>query len=487
MAISRRQFMKRGGLVTAGGILVPNMFRNPLFSRALADVIGDRYFLSIFLDGGNDGLNTVTPGEVGTLRGYYDQVRDFSGGGAVGLDIADLLKPTGFDDPNTGDQLGFHPGLGAFEQLYNAGKLAVIQGCGYPEPNLSHDVATTIWETGDPLGAQAGGSGWAGRYLATQYAGADIPGVTIGNKVAGEYQQTATSILAIRRLEQFGFPFDDAYEDDVAAKQAAFDILYAQAAASSTPTLAAIGNGGAATAEATASYPQLHDDYLNDRPAWDMMYDEINAGRSTSMSRDLREVAKIIYGVGRNVPNVDARFFKLDNGGYDTHSDQGGADPGARHYELLQEVGDAVQLFLGDISDMAVGAAPGSGLENLPDKLCIVIWSEFSRRIYQNQNGTDHGSQGPMFLIGNKIAGGVYGNHPNIDPVVIDANNGNTVYSQNPLDPFRSTDFRDVYGTVMKHWMNLLDPSPLLPTDAPGLDPNLYWLTPDFDLPLFLP
>jgi len=485
MALSRRQFLKRTGLTAAGSILVPSFFHNPLLGRALADTIGDRYFISLYLDGGNDGLGTVMPAQNGALlRGHYEQVRNFAGAGAIGIDIADLEKPAGFNDPNTGEQLGFHPGLAAIRQLYDQGMVAVVQGCGYPEANLSHDVSTTIWETGDPLGALAGSNGWAGRHLATQYTGTDIPGVAISSKVPGEYIQNATSILAIRRLSSFGFPFDSKYASDTAAKKTAFDALYGAAAGSATDLVQYIGNSGVATALATQSYPVLHSDYTSMRSTFNDMYGDLNGGRSTSTARDLREIAKIIFGVARGVPNVSARFFQLANGGYDTHSDQGGAAPDGRHYGLHQEVAEAVKLFFDDLADMAVGAAPGSGLENLPDKVCVMIWSEFSRRVFQNDNGTDHGTQGPVFLIGGGVNGGVYGNHPNIDPTVVDTNNGNTIYSQNAVDPYRSTDIRDIYGTVMRHWMNYANPAPLLPLD--GGDPNKYWTVADFDLPLFV-
>ena len=68
------------------------------------------------------------------------------------------------------------------------------------------------------------------------------------------------------------------------------------------------------------------------------------------------------------------------------------------------------------------------------DKVCVVVWSEFSRRIPQNDNGTDHGSQGPMFVIGGGVTGGVYGNHPNIDAAALD-DDGNTVYTQDAPRP----------------------------------------------------
>jgi uncharacterized protein (DUF1501 family) len=189
---------------------------------------------------------------------------------------------------------------------------------------------------------------------------------------------------------------------------------------------------------------------------------------NTGTARDLREVAKIINGVRSGVPNVNARFFEVRNGGYDTHSNQGTGGTDSQHYRLHHEVGDAVELFYNDCADMGVA-----------NKLCILVWSEFSRRIPQNDNGTDHGSQGPMFVIGGTVNGGVYGNHPNITPAALD-DNGNTVYSQNPGDGFRSTDFRDVYGTVLKHWLNMPSPLSVLPLDSGNA--NDYWTVPDFDM-----
>jgi uncharacterized protein (DUF1501 family) len=107
------------------------------------------------------------------------------------------------------------------------------------------------------------------------------------------------------------------------------------------------------------------------------------------------------------------------------------------------------------------------------------VYSEFSRRIEQNDNGTDHGSQGPMFVIGGKVNGGIYGNHPNIEPSAID-DDGNTVYSQAPGPGFRSTDFRDVYGTILKHWLNRSEQPPAVRMML-ATRPN-YWITCNFDM-----
>lgn len=469
MAITRRQFLGRTGLVAAGSLLGPRLLRNAFLDRALADV-GDRYFLVLYLDGGNDGQNTIIPYDDGggSLRGDYDAHRN-AGAGGINVAKDDLLIPAvPMLDPNTGAQLGFHPGLGGIHALYDAGQVAVIQGCGYPDYNLSHDVSTSIWMTGDPLGALGGSTGWLGRYLAAFYGGSDIPAVNIRGSVSGEFRQSTTSVLAIRKLKNFGFPFDEEYGSDEAAKRAAFNALYGSAAAGAHATRKLLGVSGLSTLTSADAYPPLHADYENDRGPWSDLYDDLGS----STARDLREVAKIVYGVANGVPNVDARFFEVRNGGYDTHSNQGGAEPDGQHYRLLAEIGDALKLFYDDLADMQPG---------LESKVCTVVWSEFARRITQNDNGTDHGSQGPMLVIGGAVNGGVYGNHPNIAETALNED-GNTHYSQ--TGSYRSTDLRDVFGTITRHWLGLTDPSTIFAAD--GGSPADYWTVPNFNMG-FLP
>lgn len=481
MAITRRQFLKRSSLVTAGTLLGPGLFGNDLLRQAHAALeANDRYFVVIFLDGGNDGLNTVVPADdVGGLRTAYDDARN-----NINITPGELTNSLIGLDPVSGTQLGFHPGFnvpgdyyqngagaGGLKALYDLGKVAVIQGCGYPEYSLSHEEARVIWQTGVPLGP-ASGSGWIGRHLAAQYAGNQIPAVNINDSIVGEFRQTGTSVLAVRNLDRFEFPFDDNYPGDVAAKAAAFGALNQSAVNGAQPAALYLGNTGLATYEATAAYQSLSALYNAARPTYRQLYSDI--GRS--MSNDLREVARVIFGVEQGVPNVNARFFQLSNGGYDTHSDQGGAEPNGQHFDLHAELGAALKVFYDDLANM-----PG----NVANRTTILVWSEFSRRIPQNQNGTDHGSQGPMFVIGGSVMGGVYGNHPNINDVALD-NEGNTEYTQNAND-FRSTDFRDVYGTILKHWVSLPHATvqgilPLDDTAEAISHPDHYWRSEDFDL-----
>jgi len=130
------------------------------------------------------------------------------------------------------------------------------------------------------------------RVLMRAYGATDIPGVTVDYTVAPEYRQTATSVLAINQLQDFGFPYDD-YGDasETAAKRAAFQALYAEASGEAQALRNYVGNSGGATLVSSESYPQAHDLYVTDRPTWNQTYDDV--GRSTA--RDLREIAKIIY------------------------------------------------------------------------------------------------------------------------------------------------------------------------------------------------
>jgi uncharacterized protein (DUF1501 family) len=478
MALTRRQFLKRTGIATAGTLILPNIWRHPFVRRAFADTIDDRFFITLFLDGGNDGLNTVVPlanGSSGTLRTFYQGLR---GTGTGGLQLStSVLTPYAIgndSNPNTplathtNTPLALHPGLTGLKSLYDLGKVAVIQGCGYPDYNLSHETSRRTWQSAT---LAASGPGWIGRYLVSAgYGGNDIPAVNIDSEVAGDFLQDITSVIALDDIESFLFPYDDDYGDDTPDKRAAFEALYSQAAGSLQSAKHYLGAAGGATLTATDNYPGLSATYQTDRASWDAQYDALDR----SVGYDLREIAKVIYGVQQGVPDVAARHFQLSNGGYDTHSDQG-AETG-EHYDLHRELGDAIELFYNDVANMA------PGLEN---KVCIMVWSEFGRRPEQNDNGTDHGTQAPVFVIGGGVNGGVYGSHPNIDPDALD-DDGNTKYSQDPTNPFRSTDLRDVYGTILKHWLNMpeatiLNPmSPVLTLDSGAA--NDYWTTNDFDL-----
>src|SRR5262245_47985288 len=142
MAISRRQLLKGGGLLGFASALGPSLFARPLVQSAMA--ASTRYVVIVYLDGGNDGLNTVTPIDDGdgTLRQDYEMVRS-----TIGVPADDLL-PIG-SDPGHGAALGLHSSLAGLRRLQDDFScLAVLQGCGYPDYSLSHEVSRVKWATG---------------------------------------------------------------------------------------------------------------------------------------------------------------------------------------------------------------------------------------------------------------------------------------------------------------------------------------------------
>lgn len=458
MAINRRQFLKRSGMATAGALFAPSIFRNPFVQNAFASTLGDRYLLTVYLDGGNDGLNTVPPYDDDTGPGYNLRQAYEAARSSIRLTQGELAATQIGQCPTTGTPMALHPGMIGLKNLYDINKVAVIQGCGYPDYNLSHEESRLYWQTANPLNNLTFPYGWVGRYLEQAgYVGTDIPALCVQDQIAGDFQQTVTGILATRRTEDLEFPYDDFSNSDVAAKRACFEALYGSAAGSPQALINYIGTAGSNTLQTTDDYSSLADS-----PG--------AANYTGGISRDFSEAAKVINATRLGVLPAGARHFALRNGGYDTHSDQGGAAPDTQHYNLHREVFDAIEVFYDDCISM--------GVEN---KVLIMVYSEFSRRIEQNDSGTDHGSQGPVFVIGGGVTGGVYGSHPDIRPVSID-DNGNTNYSQAAGD-FRSTDIRDIYGTILKHWLNLpvtTINNLVLPIDAgPAAD---FWTVRNYDM-----
>ncbi len=455
----------------------------------------DRYFVIIYLNGGNDGINTVIPYDDGgnapasasALRSHYERARR-AGTGGLRIPGASMLVPDGTSggpalvDAHTGCQLGFHPAFAGMKSLYDQGLVAVLQGCGYPRTagSLSHDHAQNAWRNADPLN-QLGlvSTGWIGRHLVDPASGGygltDTPAATMGNLIAPELRQTGTGVLSVRdTIGDYAFPYGP-----VTASTAAYDQLYQQLNARAElrgDPWTRVATAGTVTTNATQTFPQVHAAYEANRPAMSAAYEGIGY-----VSSRIREVAKIIYGKETGVIGGEPpRFFQLETNGFDTHADQGGAETTGTHYDILSDLALGCQAFFEDLETL------GAGGTDVRNKVLVLVWSEFGRRVKQNDNGTDHGSQAPVFVIGGAVNGGIYGNYPDLQYALDFADQyGNTPYSQDPGNGFRSTDFRDVYGTVLKHWINMseaqiLDPTNL-PLDAPTYDP-LYWTQPNVDL-----
>jgi uncharacterized protein (DUF1501 family) len=347
--------------------------------------------------GGNDGLNTVVPY---TSSQYYDMRPTL----AIAPDQALALD----------DRTALHPNLTGIKQIWDAGNVAVVQGVGYPNPDLSHFQSTLVWQTADLMGLSD--TGWLARYLDTALHATSNPlkAVAIGDSLPAAFRSPHSATPALQSLPDFQLNTDSAG----AARRHALD-AFRRMNSGSEPirTYAAIRRAQRTTLDAIGKLQSVPSGYTSQVPY-----------PATDLAKQLQLVAQLINA------NLGTRVFWVEQDGYDDHSHEAGD-----HAQLLKELDGAVSAFYGDLR--------ARGWER---NVLIMTWSEFGRRVEENDDhGTDHGTAGPMLLLGGSVKGGIYGD----DPVLsnLDAN-GNLIYG---------VDYRSVYGTVLARWMNA-DPAPVV-------------------------
>jgi uncharacterized protein (DUF1501 family) len=203
MALSRRSLIGRGALLVASGFLAPSFITRTalaLDGRALdlgaADITIDptkknRILVVLQLSGGNDGINTVVP----FADPAYAALRP-----TLGVSTNDVLKLT--------DQVGLHPSLKNFKALYDHGKLAVIQGVGYPNPNRSHFRSMDIWHSAQPDAFER--SGWLGRYVEACQCAQDnsLQAMSVGQQLNGLFWTDMSLVPAVASIGAFSFLTD---------------------------------------------------------------------------------------------------------------------------------------------------------------------------------------------------------------------------------------------------------------------------------------
>jgi uncharacterized protein (DUF1501 family) len=380
--LSRRAFLKSSTLVALAPT-VPGFLAQT--ARAARPQRDGRVLVVIQLDGGNDGINTVVPFKD---EGYAKHRK------LLRLPTAQLIK--------VNDQVGLHPAMTGAGKLLEGGRLAVVQGVGYPNPNRSHFESMAIWHTArfDPEERQ--GYGWLGRALDGQHhpeaRGADCVFVG-GGQLPGALRGRRCVASALTRPEDFVIaplvkarPGPEApAADDLAAfvRRASLD-AYATA-----DRMAELAH---ATADG-ASYP------------------------ATELAGELRLMARLIKA------DAGTRVYYARQSGYDTHSAQLGP-----HGQLLGELAGAVQAFLDDLA-----------AAKLADRVALLAFSEFGRTVKENGSaGTDHGTAGPVLLAGPRVKAGLVGGTPSLRE--LDARHG---------DLKVGVDFRRVYATVLEDWLGL--------------------------------
>ena len=347
--------------------------------------------------GGNDGLSTVIP---------YTSARYYKQRPTLAVKASDALPLT--------RTAALHPHLAGMKRLYDAGHLAVVQGVGYPHPDLSHFQSIITWQTGMVGGRPD--SGWLGRYLDTAL-GQDrnpLKAIGIGSGLPLAFASRTNATPTIQSLPDFQIYTDAA---DTARTRMLHAFREMNAAADPNPTYAAIR---------TAQITTLRGfDTLQEVPTG---YKGKVAYPTTDLGKQLQLVAQLIHA------NLGTRVFWVDQDGYDEHAAEAVA-----HDKLLGELDAAVSAFQGDL------AAHG-----WDRRVLLMTCSEFGRRVEENgDHGTDHGTAAPLLIVGGAVKGGVYGDDPSLTK--LDAN-GNLVHQ---------VDFRSVYRTVIDRWLGA-DPVPVL-------------------------
>lgn len=403
--LTRRKFLLASGVTGAAALVggAGAITWNELHSAAAKDPLpqGAGILVLLTLYGGNDGLNTVVPAADPVYRSARPDLAYQQ------HEVLDL-----------GEGLGLNPSMTAMHDLWTGGRLAIVRGVGYPQPNHSHFVSMDIWQTASPT--EPSTSGWLGRWLDAQpddqlralravSLGGILPPLLAGTKTAGSALPLGCFAVpkgaAGSALQALGH---SSAQDCPNAAYAARDTadLFTVASAFG-PSLSARGGASSAAGKGAA------------------------AG---SLAQQLDIVASCIES------SVPTRVYAVSLGGFDTHSAEKGTQS-----TLLKEVSDALGAFQQRIS---------AGLR--AKDVVLVAYSEFGRRVAANANqGTDHGTAGPVFVLGDSVRGGFVGEQPSLN----DLDAGDLKFH---------TDFRCVYATVLDRVLGV-DPASVLGGSFPAL------------------
>ncbi|MGH2542982.1 MAG: DUF1501 domain-containing protein, partial [Ardenticatenaceae bacterium] len=352
------------------------------------------------LTGGNDFMHTLIPY---TSNTYYDNRK------LVRIERDDVLP--------INDQLAFNPNFAPIKQLYDEGKVAIVQGIGYPNSNRSHFRGMDIWHTCEP--DKIATEGWLGkatRELDPQ--GADeLTTINVGVGLPRALAKPGVPVTSVSDLDSYGLLTGISAQDQRMAALAIFKDMYGQA----------IGTGPVMEYLARTGMDVLRGaDRLKEAPQ--KYQSEVEYGAS-GIAKALRDIARV------HTAGLGTRIFYTSHGGYDTH-----ANENPTHPKLLSDLSSAIRDFFDDL--VAHDAA---------DNVVMFVFTEFGRRIRDNGSGTDHGSGGGAFIIGEPVAGGLYSEYPSLD---------SDRWAKGE-DLEHTIDFRGIYGTLLEQWLGI-EPEPIV-------------------------
>lgn len=370
----------------------------------------DHVFVLIQLGGGNDGLNMVIPLDL--YANYYNARTN------VAIPQSQVLRLDGTD------KSGLHPAMTDLQNLYNDGKISLVQSVGYENPSFSHFRDTDIWNSGDTRRnrRERVKTGWMGRYLESEYPGypdaypsTDMPdplAIQISSVptllMQGTIYSMGLSITNPEKVYTFDNPFHDYPLNSVPANK---ELRFLRVISEKTKIYSDIIRAAYQRSSTMATYPQRN-----------------------GLADQLRIVARLIKG------GLKTRVYTVTMGGFDTHKRQVNASDTTTgfHAELLKNISTGINAFQKDLE-----------LMGLDDRVMGMTFSEFGRRIKSNASlGTDHGAAAPLIMFGKHAKKGILGNSPGIPADIQVVNN----------IPFQY-DFRSVYASVLEQWFCVKQPA----------------------------
>lgn len=429
--VTRRDFIKSGAGALGAGMMLPALtpqVAGATIVRQLAEYTAGNgaILLIVELAGGIDGLNVIVPYQnydtYASLRPTLgipkDLLQPLYGSTTMRLCPELALGQKALNPANA--ENGLKP-------LADAGKLAVIQGVGYPTPNLSHFTSRDIWysATVDANISTAARTGWIGRHSKLfGDANNSLDTVSIGGSVnLTLYASGAVSagIASDGNGNPSGYAFntDNSYGGDRNNQLTAARLIDAAASNSSyvdlweTTQINAM-DGADQVLQAALAYTS-----------------PVTYPTGNSFANGLKMIAKLATSTN---PELGTRVFYIATGGFDTHANQ------ASYSNPEQPAGDLPRLLGNTVAPALKAFYDDLVAHGLEQRVLILIWSEFGRRVAQNNNGTDHGTASNVLALGGRVKGGVYSQDPNLT----DLDRGNLKFK---------TDFRAVYQTIIESWL----------------------------------
>ena len=295
--------------------------------------------------------------------------------------------------------------------MFDAGDVAIVQGIGYENSNRSHFRAMDIMHTAEPNAIAT--EGWLAKAIRQlDPEGKDVlTGVSFGRGLPRAMAAPGVRVTSVGDLDTYGLMTSVDIKEDRAEAMDIFKRFY-------TP---AIGSG------ATMSYlQQTGDDVLTGIDQLQTVpggYESTVEYADNPIAKNLRDVART------HIAGLGTRIFYVQHGGYDHHAVEMPA-----HEKLLGELSGALRDFMDDLRE-----------HDSAEEVVVYAFTEFGRRVQDNGSGTDHGSGGGAFIIGDRVEGGLYSEYPSLDPKTF----------VNGEDLEHTFDFRGVYATLLEQWMSI--------------------------------